>query len=352
MQQSYFLGGVTAGGFRTRFSEQIQQPGFYTYILKGGPGTGKSTLMKRVAAAFDGEPISLYHCSSDESSLDAVVLEDRGVVIVDGTAPHVFEAKYPLVSQELVNLGACLDKKKMQDAGEEVRQAADENAQWHQRARQYVQAVTALHQDLTALGNHALLHQKLTGFGERLAKRTLPKARGAAGSISYRQLSALTASGYVTQPLPPDYQITELLDPLYTASDTLLRKLAAQACKRGLHVIASENILFPEPMLEAVLLPELKLVFSARTPIRQEETPNAVHMHMTRFYHKELLAQRKQRITFDRKAALALAEEASSAIANALTVHDRLESHYIDALDFDQVSRIAEDLIAQIRARS
>ena len=93
MQQSYFLGGVTAGGFRTRFSEQIQQPGFYTYILKGGPGTGKSTLMKRVAAAFDGEPISLYHCSSDESSLDAVVLEDRGVVIVDGTAPHVFEAK-------------------------------------------------------------------------------------------------------------------------------------------------------------------------------------------------------------------------------------------------------------------
>lgn len=51
----------------------------------------------------------------------------------------------------------------MQDAGEEVRQAADENAQWHQRARQYVQAVTALHQDLTALGNHALLHQKLTG---------------------------------------------------------------------------------------------------------------------------------------------------------------------------------------------
>ena len=197
MQQSYFLGGATAGGFRTRFSEQIQQPGFYTYILKGGPGTGKSTLMKRVAAAFDGEPISLYHCSSDESSLDAVVLEDRGVVIVDGTAPHVFEAKYPLVSQELVNLGACLDKKKMQDAGEEVRQAADENAQWHQRARQYVQAVTALHQDLTALGNHALLHQKLTGFGERLAKRTLPKARGAAGSISYRQLSALTASGYV-----------------------------------------------------------------------------------------------------------------------------------------------------------
>ena len=41
MQQSYFLGGATAGGFRTRFSEQIQQPGFYTYILKGRAGNRK-----------------------------------------------------------------------------------------------------------------------------------------------------------------------------------------------------------------------------------------------------------------------------------------------------------------------
>ena len=66
MQQSYFLGGVTANGFRTHFSEQILRPDFYTYILKGGPGTGKSTLMKRIAAAFPDEPVSLYYCSSDE----------------------------------------------------------------------------------------------------------------------------------------------------------------------------------------------------------------------------------------------------------------------------------------------
>ena len=48
----YFLGGTSPTGFRSKFIEQIKKPGYYTYILKGGPGTGKSTLMKKVAEAF------------------------------------------------------------------------------------------------------------------------------------------------------------------------------------------------------------------------------------------------------------------------------------------------------------
>ena len=46
-KQIYFLGGTSPSGFQSKFLEQIKAPGFYTYILKGGPGTGKSTLMKK-----------------------------------------------------------------------------------------------------------------------------------------------------------------------------------------------------------------------------------------------------------------------------------------------------------------
>lgn len=47
-KQIYFLGGTSPSGFQSKFLEQIKAPGFYTYILKGGPGTGKSTLMKKL----------------------------------------------------------------------------------------------------------------------------------------------------------------------------------------------------------------------------------------------------------------------------------------------------------------
>ena len=46
MRHCYFLGSTSPDGFKTSFSDIINDDKFYTYILKGGPGTGKSTLMR------------------------------------------------------------------------------------------------------------------------------------------------------------------------------------------------------------------------------------------------------------------------------------------------------------------
>ena len=48
MSETYFLGSSTAQGFRTTFDNVIKDEGIFTYILKGGAGTGKSSLMKKL----------------------------------------------------------------------------------------------------------------------------------------------------------------------------------------------------------------------------------------------------------------------------------------------------------------
>ena len=87
----FFLGANTPQGFVSRF-DQLADPagGWREFVIKGGPGTGKSTLMKRVAAAAEGrcEQIELIHCSSDADSLDGVILHDVKTSIADGTSPH------------------------------------------------------------------------------------------------------------------------------------------------------------------------------------------------------------------------------------------------------------------------
>lgn len=87
----FFLGANTPQGFVSRF-DQLADPadGWREFVIKGGPGTGKSTLMKHVAdfAADRCERIELIHCSSDADSLDGVILHDVKTSIADGTPPH------------------------------------------------------------------------------------------------------------------------------------------------------------------------------------------------------------------------------------------------------------------------
>ena len=87
---SSFMGANSPIGFCS-FFEEIYNPykNHHPYIIKGGPGTGKSTLMKKVArkAEEKGYETELIYCSSDPQSLDGIIVKDIGVSVIDGTSP-------------------------------------------------------------------------------------------------------------------------------------------------------------------------------------------------------------------------------------------------------------------------
>ncbi len=87
----FFLGCNTPQGFVGRL-EQLTSPSKLDmlYLLKGGAGSGKSTIMKKIAqkAVELGEDIELIRCSSDFNSLDGVILPKRKTAVFDGTLPH------------------------------------------------------------------------------------------------------------------------------------------------------------------------------------------------------------------------------------------------------------------------
>lgn len=95
-QIHYFLGANSPTGFYSLYDHLLPCEGARCiYIIKGGPGCGKSTLMRRVAQAAQaaGEPVEYILCSGDPGSLDAVLLPRQQVALVDGTAPHVWRTK-------------------------------------------------------------------------------------------------------------------------------------------------------------------------------------------------------------------------------------------------------------------
>ena len=119
--KGYFACANSSRGFCNYFESNLQ--GLERlYILKGGPGTGKSTLMKEIGADFYdlGYDIEFIYCSSDPSSLDGVLIPALKVGIVDGTAPHVIEPTAPGAIEQYVNLGIAWDKEKLSPYKDEI----------------------------------------------------------------------------------------------------------------------------------------------------------------------------------------------------------------------------------------
>ena len=84
----YFLGANAPGGFFSLYDQLLPpEQAQVIYILKGGPGCGKSTLMRRIGgwAGEAGLETECILCSGDPDSLDAVILPGLGAAIVDGT---------------------------------------------------------------------------------------------------------------------------------------------------------------------------------------------------------------------------------------------------------------------------
>lgn len=86
-----FLGAATAEG-SVDYIGDITDGISKRYLIKGRPGTGKSTFMKKIAeqALSHGFDTEVYHCSFDPNSLDMIIMRELDVCLFDSTAPHEY----------------------------------------------------------------------------------------------------------------------------------------------------------------------------------------------------------------------------------------------------------------------
>ena len=115
-QIKYFLASNSCDGFISYFDTCFDpKDGWKSYIIKGGPGTGKSSFMKKIAKRAEEEGYSVHRCpcSSAPDSLDAVVIPKLKVSVLDGTAPHVIDPKYPGAVENILNFGDFWNKEKL-----------------------------------------------------------------------------------------------------------------------------------------------------------------------------------------------------------------------------------------------
>ena len=353
-QTEFFLGANSPTGFYSLYDQLLpSETASAIYILKGGAGCGKSTLMRKVSARCREAGLDTEHilCSGDPDSLDAVVIPALRIALVDGTAPHVVEPKYPGVVEQYVNLGACYDKAALTPIREEILSAMKGYKECYSRAYRCLAAAAEIREDLRSTLLTEQLEERLRKRARGILKREVKRTGGLPGQVKQRFLSAVTPSGTLCRFSTVD----ALADRVYALSDSyglahpLLEQLLTGITAAGYDVIACPSPMAPD-RLEHLLVPRLKLAFVTSAPSDSYPGTPYRRLRLDAMADKELLRRSRPRLRFARKVADALMEEAEESLADAKRMHDDLEALYNPHVDFDRVEHMADAIADEILA--
>lgn len=329
MAETWFLGANSARGFASLYTEL--SGGLYLHIIKGGPGTGKSTLMRGIGEAAEamGYDAEYILCSGDPDSLDAVIIPSLKLAWADGTAPHALEPGAFGADGDYIDLGrfCALPEAKR----EEVFSISSSYRRWYARAYELLAAAERVS---PSMSGWMLTEAERRAARERAAGAARRELHGLRpGEISRRYLGSLTCKGrcMVTETLASVAPRLYLLDNELGLGWEFTSELARRVTESGVRAVICPHWLAPDK-IEAVLLPESGVGWCVLEPGTAYPAAHR-RLHLDRMADAETRSALRTQLRADAKLCDSLLTRAGQCLAAAKSLHDRLEAQYRPHLD-------------------
>ncbi len=314
-----FAGANTSIGFYSGF-DGIFTFAKRTFFIKGAPGTGKSSLMKRIMERQKsiGHVVSAFHCSSDPDSLDGIIDETVSGAIIDATAPHTYDPPYPGSSGTILSMGDFLDEGSLRENAEKIESINQEMKRAFHAACQYLKSAGDI--------ENANETQEDTRLSDALSNEILSSVTPQAGFGTQRIffLDAYTHKGRIS--FLDTFEKDNIISvPAFFPAhiDVLLRLIAHKA-----RLMGHDVILFPSPVspqkISHLYLPDVPLLITSEWVQEAKRVFDA--------YQKTPAYRPGDKALFDM-----LTEKACAAMAEAKRLHDELEKVYIPRMDFSRL---------------
>ena len=346
MSMSFFAASNSADGFKNYYKECFERVD-RLFIIKGGPGTGKSTFMRRVAdmAEARGGYVERYFCSSDHTSLDGVMFDCGGeqVGIIDGTFPHPYIERLPGLREEIVNTGCFWDRKTLKKNSEKIRELSIEKGRCYDMAYAYLRACGNLNEVYNSYGKSQINTIKMNGAVDRMMKK-IPD-----GKVSRVLPALINCIGMLGQAHMETFE--EVADKIYLlvgdcGSEEYLRAILESAKRKNLFArIAKSPIYYRE--LDGIYIEDAKLWFvkdSALPNDTREKYNNKIRIvKMERFYLSGADGYSKKEKNYCKKLLDMCVRGAEGELARAGKYHFELEQIYKSAMDFESLESFSNN---------
>ena len=344
-----FPGANTSNGFYSYFDYIIPKDVNRIFCLKGGPGVGKSSLMKKVAREFAeiGYDVEVFPCSSDPGSLDAVVIKKLKVVLLDATAPHIVDPKIPGAIDEIVNFGDFWNVDNLENNKIEISQCNKEISGCFQRAFKYLKAAEPIFYDIEVKNSDAMDFGKLNKFTEEFMEELFKGVENKGVFSMPRHLfgTAITPIGHIdyADSLLQDAKKVYYLDgKIGYGKTTFLKRIYEKAVLKGLKVEVFHYPLIPEK-IEGIMIEDLGIAITTSSLFKDQDTIN-----LGEFVNKSKIDECKEELESDEKILDELINYAIYNLKKAKSNHDVIENYYIPNMNFEKVDELKNQLIERI----
>lgn len=341
---AFFASANGGNGFKSYFDSVFNSKKFTkVFILKGGPGTGKSTFMKKVASFAEKEGLNyeIYLCSSDINSLDGVIVKNgnRSICVLDGTAPHQRDTEIPGAVDELINLGEAWDSTALESYRDKIESLNSKKQAHYKNAYDNLKNSAFFDRNIVAEIKKIFDYKKCqTACNDILGALSSYEC----GSAETKLISSFSKDGY--QRLNT---LNETCDNVYSVfgkygEDLLfLSELSELAKERGIKITKFSSP-FDESLTEAVSFEGVNLTLLA-------DNSGKIIYDAADFCHIDSPSDFEKRFLILRGSADMYRSLAQDELLLASKYHFELEEVYSSAINFSDVDRIYMKTLGKIK---
>ena len=356
----YFPGNNTPEGFFSYYHNILKpHEANKIWCIKGGPGVGKSTFMRKIGETMleEGDDVDFLHCSSDCDSIDGIVLRKKKISIVDGTRPHIVDPVNPGAVDVIINLGDYWDEKEIRKYRKKIIETNERIRTIFARTYNYLAAAEKMYDNVYAIQGQRIKDGELYRIATDIINKELifEELSPNAGTVKQFFASAITPSGIVNyiEGLIKDYHKVYLLQaPVGSGCEKILNPVLESALYRGFYCEAYYCPMKPAAKLEHLLIPSLSvaIVTSNRYhPIQvSNEVGNIIEINLDIIADKEMLSFQKEIQRDSLNIMEELLGKATQCLLAAKKEHDILEAYYIPNMNFNEIEALRSEIVHQI----
>ena len=314
------------------------------FIIKGGPGTGKSTTMKTVGKWAEGKgfDVDYIHCSSDPDSLDGIVIGQIKVAMVDGTSPHIIDPKNAGAVETIINMGDFWQEEKIKENKKKIMTLNSEISKKFQCSYNYLAAAGSLNKNSTLPVNKK---EVLKISNEILSNISFASVAGS-GKVRKLFSEAITPDGIVSYAdrLKYDNRIVLKSEILGMASE-VLKSICYRLNEMGYDLEVFYSPINPNCDIRHIVIPEANLC------ILTSDMLSIINESGAEVYDLDISVEQKKLSSDFLKSKLfsmTLITQAISHISAAKRLHDKLEGYYVPYIDFDAMQEKRQEILDQL----